>query len=287
MPVAAIREDRDPREIVGRGRARSRDRGDGWFDVEIALAAATVGDDAGQLLNMLYGNTSLQDDVVSPTSRCPTIAGAVRRAAPGLAGPARARRRGTARADLFGAEAAGPFRRRARRTRVRAFARGGVDFIKDDHGLADQAYRPFAERVAPARAAVRARPREHRAATRYVAEPQRPLRQMRARSRSRATRGSTRDDRADDRRRLDRCRRWRATIPTSRSSRIRRWRARRASRRRRWRGCSGSSARDAVIFPNYGGRFGYSPRDLPRAGRRVARALGRLERRACRRRPAA
>ena len=28
------------------------------------------------------------------------------------------------------------------------FARGGIDFIKDDHGLADQAYSPFAERVA-------------------------------------------------------------------------------------------------------------------------------------------
>jgi ribulose-bisphosphate carboxylase large chain len=28
------------------------------------------------------------------------------------------------------------------------FALGGIDFIKDDHGLADQAYSPFAERVA-------------------------------------------------------------------------------------------------------------------------------------------
>src|ERR1700727_712338 len=27
-------------------------------------------------------------------------------------------------------------------------ARGGIDFIKDDHGLANQAYSPFAERVA-------------------------------------------------------------------------------------------------------------------------------------------
>ena len=28
------------------------------------------------------------------------------------------------------------------------FARGGIDFVKDDHGLADQRYAPFAERVA-------------------------------------------------------------------------------------------------------------------------------------------
>jgi ribulose-bisphosphate carboxylase large chain len=34
------------------------------------------------------------------------------------------------------------------------FARGGIDFIKDDHGLADQAYSPFAERVAAIAGAV-------------------------------------------------------------------------------------------------------------------------------------
>lgn len=34
-------------------------------------------------------------------------------------------------------------------------ARGGIDFIKDDHGLADQAYSPFAPRVAACARAVR------------------------------------------------------------------------------------------------------------------------------------
>ena len=63
MPVSAIREVAILEEIVGEV-ARIEDRGDGWFDVDIALASATVGDDAGQLLNMLYGNSSLQEDVV-------------------------------------------------------------------------------------------------------------------------------------------------------------------------------------------------------------------------------
>jgi len=36
------------------------------------------------------------------------------------------------------------------------FARGGVDFIKDDHGLADQAFSPFAERVRACAASLRA-----------------------------------------------------------------------------------------------------------------------------------
>ena len=37
----------------------------GLFAVRIGLSRATAGDDAGQLINMLFGNTSLQDDVVS------------------------------------------------------------------------------------------------------------------------------------------------------------------------------------------------------------------------------
>ncbi len=51
------------------------------FEVAIALAAATVGDDAGQLLNMLFGNTSLQEDVVLARRRIPARAGAFLRRA--------------------------------------------------------------------------------------------------------------------------------------------------------------------------------------------------------------
>jgi ribulose-bisphosphate carboxylase large chain len=36
------------------------------------------------------------------------------------------------------------------------FARGGIDYIKDDHGLADQAYAPFAARLEAVTAALRA-----------------------------------------------------------------------------------------------------------------------------------
>ena len=34
------------------------------------------------------------------------------------------------------------------------FAQGGIDYIKDDHGLADQAYSPFAARVEAVAAAL-------------------------------------------------------------------------------------------------------------------------------------
>jgi ribulose-bisphosphate carboxylase large chain len=47
---------------------------------------------------------------------------------------------------------------------ARRFADGGIDYIKDDHGLADQAYSPFAARVEAIAAALQA----HRGAVRYA-----------------------------------------------------------------------------------------------------------------------
>src|SRR5947208_9553897 len=63
MPVAAIDDDFVKSEIVGRVEA-IRELAGGQFEVRIALSAATVGGDAGQLINMLFGNSSIHDDVV-------------------------------------------------------------------------------------------------------------------------------------------------------------------------------------------------------------------------------
>ena len=63
MPVAAIDDDFVKSEIVGRVEA-IRELALGHFEVRIALSAATVGGDAGQLINMLFGNSSIHDDVV-------------------------------------------------------------------------------------------------------------------------------------------------------------------------------------------------------------------------------
>ena len=62
MPIVAITDDFVRREIVGRVddiRPLAAD----LFEVRIALSAETVGEDPGQLINMLFGNTSLHDDV--------------------------------------------------------------------------------------------------------------------------------------------------------------------------------------------------------------------------------
>jgi ribulose-bisphosphate carboxylase large chain len=47
-------------------------------------------------------------------------------------------------------------------------AKGGLDFIKDDHGLANQSYSPFADRVRACAAAVRAAQQETGRRTRYA-----------------------------------------------------------------------------------------------------------------------
>jgi ribulose-bisphosphate carboxylase large chain len=48
------------------------------------------------------------------------------------------------------------------------FARGGIDFIKDDHGLADQAYSPYVARVEAVAAALKQVERENGHQARYV-----------------------------------------------------------------------------------------------------------------------
>ena len=63
MPLAAIDDDFVLSDVVGSIEGVD-DLGNGIFSVRIGLATATVGHDAGQLLNMVFGNTSLHDDVV-------------------------------------------------------------------------------------------------------------------------------------------------------------------------------------------------------------------------------
>jgi ribulose-bisphosphate carboxylase large chain len=154
MPLAAIDDGYVRDEIVGRVET-VRDLGGGRFEVAITLAVATVGNDAGQLLNMLFGNTSLHEDVVLHEVRLPpTLAEAFGGPRHGLAG---LRRRVAADARALTCTALKPQGLPPARLAEFAarFAQGGIDYIKDDHGLADQAYAPFAARVEAIAAAVR------------------------------------------------------------------------------------------------------------------------------------
>ncbi len=153
MPVEAIDDPFVLSNIVGRV-LRIDDRSEGLFDVHVGLALATTGLEAGQMMNMLFGNTSIHDDVVLqdvvfPPQLAATFGG------PNLGLPGLRRRAGAEGRALTcsalkpqGLPAAGLAQLAER------FARGGIDFIKDDHGLADQPYSRFADRVATCAEAV-------------------------------------------------------------------------------------------------------------------------------------
>jgi ribulose-bisphosphate carboxylase large chain len=142
MPLEAVDDPAVLREIVGDVQSID-DLGGGIFAVRIGLAAATIGNDAGQLLNMLFGNTSLHEDVVLHDVALPA----------GFSGPRHGIAGLRARVGAFGraltCSALKPQGLSPQRLADLAerFARGGIDYIKDDHGLADQSYSRFADRV--------------------------------------------------------------------------------------------------------------------------------------------
>jgi ribulose-bisphosphate carboxylase large chain len=146
MPVAAIADEFVRAQIVGRVAAIAEKAG-GLFEVRIALAGETIGHDPGQLINMLFGNTSLHADIALHDVELP------RELAAAFAGPRHGlqglRHRVGAPARALTCSALKPQGLSSAKLAelARRFAQGGIDYIKDDHGLADQTYSPFAERV--------------------------------------------------------------------------------------------------------------------------------------------
>src|SRR2546421_9571217 len=146
MPLSAIEDQSILDEIVGKVEDVS-DIGNGVFAVRIGLAAATVGEDPGQLINMLFGNTSLQDDVTLYDAAFPDELMRHRKGPHcGLAG---IRHRTGIKGRAFTCTALKPQGLAPDKLAELAarFAHGGIDFIKDDHGIANQSYSPFEARV--------------------------------------------------------------------------------------------------------------------------------------------
>ncbi|MGE0093881.1 MAG: RuBisCO large subunit C-terminal-like domain-containing protein [Alphaproteobacteria bacterium] len=155
MPVAAIDDSHVLNHIVGRVDAITP-AGDDMFEVRIGLATATTGPEVGQLMNMLFGNTSIHDDVTLQDVVLPShVAANFGGPNQGLAG-LRARCGAEKRAMTCSALKPQGMPAAALGALAGRMAQGGIDFIKDDHGLADQAYSPFAARVAACAKSVRA-----------------------------------------------------------------------------------------------------------------------------------
>jgi ribulose-bisphosphate carboxylase large chain len=269
MPLAAIDDDFVLEEIAGRVEAIADMQG-GVFEVRISLSAETVGRDPGQLLNMLFGNTSLHEDVVLHDVELPRdMVEAFGGPRHGLAG---LRRRVGAPARALTCTALKPQGLPASGLAALAcgFAQGGIDYIKDDHGLADQAYSPFAARLEAVTAALRAVERPDGNAACYVPSLSGDLDAMRAQIAAAREAGADTVMVAPVIMGFSNFHRLVRESPTVAFIA---------------HPTMGGAARiapplligklfrllgaDAVVFPNYGGRFGYSP-DTCRALARAA-----------------
>jgi ribulose-bisphosphate carboxylase large chain len=146
MPVQIVDDPFVLGETVGRVE-NINDSGGGYFEACISLAVSTTGAKPGQLLNMLFGNSSIQDDVALIDAEFPlAFARAFGGPNIGLEG-LRARVGGEGRALTCSALKPQGMSSAKLAELAGRMTEGGIDFIKDDHGLADQRYSPFAERV--------------------------------------------------------------------------------------------------------------------------------------------
>ncbi|NPV92652.1 MAG: ribulose 1,5-bisphosphate carboxylase large subunit [Firmicutes bacterium] len=140
IPAGTIRD-----SVVGR--LESFEPHGDRFRAVVSYAAETAANELTQLLNVLYGNISLKpghrlERMVLP----PSMLGRYRGPRFGISGLRE--RLGVERRPLL-FTALKPMGLSARELAEMAyqFALGGIDIIKDDHGITDQCFAPFEERV--------------------------------------------------------------------------------------------------------------------------------------------
>ena len=228
---------------------------------------------------MLFGNTSLQDDAILHDAEFPDELvrhyGGPNHGLPGL------RERAGAAGRALTCSALKPQGLPPARLAELAarFARGGIDYIKDDHGLADQDYSPFAARVEAIADALRAVERETGRRTRYVPSLTGDLDALRRADRGRAGgRHRRRDGAADDH---AACRISRQLVRENPDIAFFAHPALAGAARIAPALLFGKIFRmlgaDAVIFPNHGGRFGYSAETCRRDRRSGACAVAWMQ----------
>jgi ribulose-bisphosphate carboxylase large chain len=152
MPLAAIGDAAVLRDVVAR--VESLRPHAGAFEVVLGIACATTGREASQLMNMLFGNCALQPEVELVDVAFPA---GYEKSFPGP-------RYGIEGIRTVTGVANGPLTCTALKPQgssvehlahlARTFALAGIDVIKDDHGIANQAAHPFEQRVIAVQKAV-------------------------------------------------------------------------------------------------------------------------------------
>ncbi|WP_127144389.1 RuBisCO large subunit C-terminal-like domain-containing protein [Pelagibacterium montanilacus] len=136
-------------ELLGRVTALVPHEGQqGGFRAEVSYSNDDVGGDFLQLLNIVFGNASILTGLrvidIALNPELATLCGGPRFGAAGL------RERAGAHGRPLFMSAIKPVGMSTAELADRAyqFALGGMDFVKDDHGLVDQATSPFSDRLA-------------------------------------------------------------------------------------------------------------------------------------------
>jgi ribulose-bisphosphate carboxylase large chain len=166
MPVSAIGDERILKEVVATVEEIRPHAG--HFDVVLGIAPATTGNETSQLVNMLFGNCSLQPEVelvevAFPAGYEKSFPGP-RFGIEGIRKLAGVEKRALTCTALKPQGSSPEYLAHLART----FALAGLDVIKDDHGIANQSYAPFAERVRAVQRAVTEANRETGGRTLYA-----------------------------------------------------------------------------------------------------------------------
>lgn len=167
LPRSALRTQYAREHLVGKVIGHEK-VGTGDYRVTLAQPAIAAANDPAQLLNLLFGNCSLQADVELEDIRLPE---------------ALARKLGGPRFGIAGIRQVTGVHGRALTASVlkpiglsveetgllcRTLALAGIDIIKDDHGLADLSFNPFSARLEACLAATRKASQETGRRTLYV-----------------------------------------------------------------------------------------------------------------------
>jgi ribulose-bisphosphate carboxylase large chain len=146
LPRAALRDPAVAERVLGRVESVDPES-EGRYRVTISHPLTTTAHDPAQLLNVIFGNTSLQPDVVLADVELPEAAFDW---LPGpRAGISGLRTLSGVRGRPLLATALKPMGLEAERLGAlcRGFASAGLDLVKDDHGLADHPFCPFEARL--------------------------------------------------------------------------------------------------------------------------------------------